>query len=1501
MTASVDREVLEQNTPQAAGSDGAVDGAPDPSRQDPPRSIGAVVGGSRWTLVAILVFAFILRAWNLDWDNGTHLHPDERFWSDVAANVERPDTWDWGVVLDPDQSPLNPRVHKPNYVYGTLPLWASEAAAGILMTDNMSWAVAAMDSVGIDVARDEPRDVPIGERLRFNTGYDVDLIGRIMSALIDTATVGVVYLLAMQLSRRRRSAGVNGVDGVEQPDRAIGLLAAFLQSLTVLHIQYSHFLGSEPWVAFFVTVVVWGSVKLAQGRGGWPTRLMTAVALGFAIASKLNGVAAAVAPLVAVLISVWPELSGFLRGRARAGWFGRSMRLIDSWLVMGIVAIASYRLAQPYDFESGISLIFNDRFQSDVEYLQDINQGGNWPWVQPLVGAAPLLHPLKQLFFWGMGPGLALAALFGVVRAARRFVVGERVWAIPLAVIGAYFVLVSFQFYAIIRYLQPAYPTMVALAAIGLVAAWRWAKAVEVAQKRIARVAQTAVVLSIAATTFWGLAFVNGVYNQENARLAAGEWMLENLAPEAVVSQQEWDDGLPWGQGSPFGRVTLKPFSFGGDTTEHIELLIDGLDQVDYVIETSNKFYDALPRTPARFPQMTRYYDTLFDGSLGFELVETFSNPPSLFGITIDDSNAEEAFTLYDHPTVFIWRKTDTFSVERAHVLLNPDRARTAVNAIPADAYANASMLTPDAYQTQQTGSSFSDVHPANSGSVIAAVSWFVVIQLAALAVAPTVLLQAGRAAGAVWGLTKILGLLVLGLPVWLLVSWGWFDFSNRLVWAALLVLALGGLATAVRSAERLEHLWRTHRRTILTAEAVFITIFLAVVALRAANPDLWHPWRGGEKPMELAYFTAVTGSTTMPPYDPWLAGGSLNYYYFGWFLLSVPTRILGIQPDVAFNLGVATYAAVAATTVFSTTAMLTNLAARTRPARLSPHTTGLLASLMFLVIGNLDALRQVITRLRQGMPLSEFDWWDPSRVNKNSSGFEVTEFPAFTVLFADLHPHFMAMGIFGLGLAGCIALIERTRQGATRTSWILVIGLGVGSGVMRMTHTWDLPTFGLAAAGAILIGAMATRAPAWWRVRTAVGQLVVLAVAHTVVTAPYRGRNQVADSGFHRSESTTNLDDWLAHWGLFLFIAIAYLVLRVFQLRDRLVTGAATSTGIIVAALVGGVAFHVIVGSVAAWAFLGLMAAVLVLWGELATDRVETAHVMTAAMWALGFAVLAGVETFTQNADIQRLNTVFKFWLQVWHLFAVAGAFSAMWVLYSLRLALAQSENPVRSLNLGRKAFAGGLVVLLAASMLYPLLSFRPRSANRIDTTLGPSLQGQLWLEPGTTQFGIKDAFENEFFIDPGLDRPVIDWLRANVEGRPTIVEAVGGSEYQWWGRISINTGLPTVLGWRWHQDQQRTLFNYEVNERKRDVASFFVLTSVAEIDKFLRAYDVSYVVIGSVEAAIANPETLRIFAEHPSLDPVFQRGDQVIYQVDKDRLAELRAADFAATTTTG
>ena len=60
---------------------------------------------------------------------------------------------------------------------------------------------------------------------------------------------------------------------------------------------------------------------------------------------------------------------------------------------------------------------------------------------------------------------------------------------------------------------------------------------------------------------------------------------------------------------------------------------------------------------PQRYPMTTRYYQLLFDGQLGYELALEQVNSPNLLGITIDDTGADESFTLYDHPRVLVFRK----------------------------------------------------------------------------------------------------------------------------------------------------------------------------------------------------------------------------------------------------------------------------------------------------------------------------------------------------------------------------------------------------------------------------------------------------------------------------------------------------------------------------------------------------------------------------------------------------------------------------------------------------------------------------------------------------------------------------------------------------------------------------------------------------------------------------------------------------------------------------
>ena len=190
-------------------------------------------------LVVLLLVAFLLRVWNLDWDEGTHQHPDERYWSIVTADIQ----WEDPVTyFNSEDSELNPYRYRSSWVYGTLPLFAAKGAAEFLEADFFlsNWVVSAADSVGINLKED--RLSANGEMYvakTFNSGFEVQNIGRLLAALIDTGTVLLTYFLGRALF-----------------SRAAGLIAATLLTFAPIHIQYSHFHGAEPWVTFFGTAAV---------------------------------------------------------------------------------------------------------------------------------------------------------------------------------------------------------------------------------------------------------------------------------------------------------------------------------------------------------------------------------------------------------------------------------------------------------------------------------------------------------------------------------------------------------------------------------------------------------------------------------------------------------------------------------------------------------------------------------------------------------------------------------------------------------------------------------------------------------------------------------------------------------------------------------------------------------------------------------------------------------------------------------------------------------------------------------------------------------------------------------------------------------------------------------------------------------------------------------------------------------------------------------------------
>ena len=135
---------------------------------------------------------------------------------------------------------------------------------------------------------------------------------------------------------------------------------------------------------------------------------------------------------------------------------------------------------------------------------------------------------------------------------------------------------------------------------------------------------------------------------------------------------------------------------------------------------------------------------------------------------------------------------------------------------------------------------------------------------------------------------------------------------------------------------------------------------------------------------------------------------------------------------------------------------------------------------------------------------------------------------------------------------------------------------------------------------------------------------------------------------------------------------------------------------------------------------------------------------------------------------------------------------------------------------------------------------------------------------------------------IDLESDFEGIEWLRENVKGSPVIVEGITPT-YRWGGRVSVNTGLPTVVGWKWHQEQQRWGMKHLVSSRQEDVNTIYSLPAAAAdlIDK----YEVEYVYIGELERLYYPHDSLERLAQglNGKLSRVFESDSVIILKVNR------------------
>jgi YYY domain-containing protein len=397
----------------------------------------------------------------------------------------------------------------------------------------------------------------------------------------------------------------------------------------------------------------------------------------------------------------------------------------------------------------------------------------------------------------------------------------------------------------------------------------------------------------------------------------------------------------------------------------------------------------------------------------------------------------------------------------------------------------------------------------------IFALRWYLVLQLFGLAALPLTLRLFHWMPGRGYAFARSLGLMVGGYLFWILSVFGWLPNTPGGVVAALLMLALAGIAwtlsakgprssspatcdaqpetSALRPASwSLQH--------ILIVEALFALAFALWCVVRAHMPRI--ETAGGEKWMEIAFLNAVLRAPRLPPQDPWLSGFAISYYYFGYVMMGMLTHLAAVPSTIAFNLSIATLFALTVTGAYGLLyALLAHDGERT--ARWG----ALLGPLMVALVGNLEGALEVLHArgllpaafwkwldirsinvapppFAEGswMPNRFMWWWQASRVLRDTAPWHtpanpaewevIDEFPAFSFILGDMHPHLLSLpfALLALALALNLFFAPQRAQRLSLDSLIPLILSSLCLGGMGFLNTWDLPVYFAVLAAAFLL-----------------------------------------------------------------------------------------------------------------------------------------------------------------------------------------------------------------------------------------------------------------------------------------------------------------------------------------------------------------------------------------------------------------------------------------------
>jgi YYY domain-containing protein len=856
--------------------------------------------------------------------------------------------------------------------------------------------------------------------------------------------------------------------------------------------------------------------------------------------------------------------------------------------------------------------------------------------------------------------------------------------------------------------------------------------------------------------------------------------------------------------------------------------------------------------------------------------------------------------------------------------------------------------------------------------------SWWLLSFLAGLAVFPLFfrLMHALPSRG--YALARAGGIMLIGFVFWILNIFGLLqNTAGSTVFAAVIVIGIGIVSYVTwRERDSLREWLRANWSHILAAEILFAVMFVGWTVVRSLNNEIWST----EKPMDMAFLSASRRSATFPPHDPWMSGYAISYYHFGYILMAMIANMTGGTNGMALNLAVSLIFATTGVGAFGIGYDLV-VAHLQRPHRKRKHhdddspdqptprhypqaiAVGVLAAVFVVVMGNLgtamieipyqtcaaspaylqfmdiperDSYPQPVQNGDCGTTKSAdsagWNWWWWFRYSRVIRDIDIdgqpigaapiSEFPNFSFILSDMHPHVLALPFATLVLGLSLNLILRKRKLAV---WEIFIYAIFGGGMIFL-NSWD------AAYLVIIIAAEALRrliangtgkfTSADWRGIAIFA--VLLGGFSLLLYSPFFISFRSQAEGFAPNILwPTRFQQLFVMFGIFIVIIAGYLIIEIRRAGRSFNPRFAMSTiGTLVAFLVVALLFMVVVGwsndqiRNAVFQYTGtndirvlltemlpkvlsirgnplvllsegtLIAMLFIVVARLfvrepvtETGEPEPTHQVITYSPSTGFTLLiiaAGATlillpdfTYLRDNFGVRMNTVFKLYYQGWLIWSIASAYALWSVLFDREPAVDGTQ--AQSLSTFRMAYGLIAVLLIFAGLLYPFYAIKSRALQEAGQLRGNEDVHAMTLDGGVSLAAGADDYK------------VIQCLEAKVQNDSDVVleghkpDAAYAHEY---GRVSALSGIPTLLGWRNHEQQWRgKTYAEAAGSRAEDTSKLYNTSNWSDVLDIIEKYSISYIYVGPTERRLYTSSGLSKF---DGLTPVCKYGDVAVYSAD-------------------